>query len=170
MGIRLEYILILLLIAIIGFTTNIELTSAVSIVNSTNKELEFKDTVFTEVNEKNIQARLFSTRGVRTNGVLNLENIIYFTDKIDLLLSNTGRYNGDILYLDGNVSLQEKEGYLYMAEHANYDKTTNILNITSDFIAIKNKNIFQGKSLVYNTLKKELKATGIDAVIYTSEK
>jgi len=170
MGIRLEYVLILTLLVTIGVTTMVKLTNTTRNELVSTKELEFSDTTFIEVDREQMQARSFSTNGVRDAGVLRLKNLTYHTNNIELLLANDGTYNADTLYLDGNVSLQEKEGFLYTTEHAKYNQKTEILDITSAFTAKMNQNIIKGKTLHYNALKKEVNATKIDAIIYTTEK
>ena len=170
MGIRLELVLILVLMVTVGVTTMVKLTNTSYKNLASTKELEFSDTTFIEVDREKMQARSFSTYGVRNAGILRLENLTYHTNNIELLLANKGTYKADILYLDGNVSLQEKEGFFYTTEHAKYNQKTEILNITSAFTAKMNENIIKGKTLHYNAVKKEVNATRIDATIYTTEK
>jgi len=170
MGIRLEYVLIIALLVTVGVTTMVKLTNTTKNGHTSTKELEFFDTTFIEVDREKMQARSFSTHGVRDAGILRLEHIMYTTNNIKLLLANKGTYKEDILYLDGNVSLEEKDGFFYTTEHAKYNQKTEILDITSDFTAKMNENIIKGLTLHYNALKKEVNATSIDAVVYTTKK
>lgn len=170
MGIKLEYIIIFTIILIVTVTTTTKLANKSSNSHFNTKELEFKDTTFIEVDTKKMYARSHCDHGVRVAGVLYLTHLNYHTNNIDLLLANKGTYKKNRLFLDGNISLQEKEGFLYKAEHANYNKTTEILHITSAFTAYMNKNIIHGEDLKYNAKKKEISATGIDALVYTVEK
>ena len=170
MGIKLEYVLIFAIAVTIAVTTTVKLTNKATGASLTKKELEFTDTTFIEVDTQKMQARSYSTYGVRESGVLRLEHLTYHTTNIDLLLANQGTYKQNVLFLDGNVSLQEKEGFFYTTEHANYNQKTEILHITSAFTAHMNQNIIKGKTLDYDAKKKEANATGIDAVIYTTKK
>jgi len=170
MGIRLELVLILVLIMTVGVTTMVKLTNTTQDNLTSTKELEFSNTTFIEVDREKTQARSFSTYGVRDAGVLRLEHLTYHTNNIDLLLANRGMYKANTLYLDGNVSLEEKDGFLYTTEHAKYNQKTEMLDITSAFTAKMHENIIKGKTLHYNALKKEVNATKIDAIIYTTEK
>ena len=170
MGIKLEFILVILIIVTVILTTMVKLTNTKEEHQVSNKELEFSETTFIDVDMKKMQAKLFTTYGVRRAGVLSLDNLRYHTDTIELLVAKKGTYKQNILYLDGDVSLKEKSGYLYTTDHANYNRETEMLHITSDFVAIMDKNIIKGTTLDYNTLRKELNATKIDAVVYTSEK
>ncbi|CAA6825075.1 MAG: Unknown protein [uncultured Sulfurovum sp.] len=167
---RLEVILIVFIAITIGATTMIKLEDTTISNSPLHKEVEFYDTTFVEVNETKLLAKLYSNYGVQKAGVLTLDNVAYTTENIQLLLADKGTYKGDILYLDGNVSLKDFDGYVYRTEHANYDQTSEILNITSSFIAHMDQNIFKGNSLEYHTSKKEANASRVEAVFYTTDK
>lgn len=134
------------------------------------KELEFSDTTFTEVDQQRMQAYVFSRYGVRDDGVLSLHNLTYHTANLQLLFSNQARYQGDTLYLDGNVTLVDKEGFTYTTQSANYNQKTEILYVSSPFNAKLGQNSIKGDSLRYNAVKKEADASKIDAVLYTTKK
>ena len=170
MGIKLEQVLIASIIATIGVTTMVKLSNSTGYNKTSSKEMEFSDTTFIEVDREKMQSKSFATKGIRDNGVLRVKNLTYSTDSIELLLADEGKYHEDILYLDGDVRLKEKEGYTYATEHAQYNQKTEILTVTSNFFAHMDKNTIRGTSLQYNVLKKELNATMVDAVIYTTEK
>ena len=170
MGIKLEYLLLILIVVIIFVTTTVKLTNTESNSTHSNKELEFVDTTFIEVDTQKMQAKLYTPKGVRQNGLLTLNKINYYTPTIDSLLADTGRYKDNILHLDGHVSLKETTGNLYKTEHAIYDQKKEVLTITSPFVAYMDRNIFHGDTLVYNAITKEANATKIDAVVYPAEK
>ena len=134
------------------------------------KELEFTDTTLTEVNTATMQGRSFGSYGIRDAGVLTLYDINYHTNDIQSLRAKKGTYKGDKLYLDGNITVNQKEGFDYSAQHAVYNKKTKILDITSAFTGIMDRNTIHGYTLRYDTQKKEAFGKRIDAVVYTSEK
>ena len=112
MGIRLEFVLLIVIIITLIVTTMSELTDT-SIVNKTmHKELEFKDTIFIEVDQNKMESKLFSTYGIRDTGILKLKNIKYYTSNIKELLADKGVYKNNTLYLDGQVKLTEKDGFI----------------------------------------------------------
>jgi len=170
MGLRLEILLVIILVSIIVLTTMVKFSNNENTKQNKSKELEFLDTTFIEVDQEKLQAHSFATYGVRDAGVLSLEHLRYKTDNIKLLLADKGKYVQNILYLDGNVSLEETDGYTYTTEHARYNQQNETLEISSAFIARRNKNIFKGTWLLYNAYSKEVNATRMDAVFYTSEK
>ena len=170
MELRLETILVLAIVVIVTGSVTLELDNSIKKNEIFTKELEFTNTTFTEVDTKKLQGRAYGTYGIRDDGVLSLDNLVYFTETIKYLISDKGKYIGDEIYLNGNVILEENQGYNYKTQQASYNQKTEILNVTAPFVAISDKNIIKGDTLIYNTRKKEAYGTAIDAVLYTAEK
>ena len=170
MGLRLEVLITLVIVAILSVTLMVKFTHKAFVGERFTKELEFTDTTLTEVDTETMQGRAFGSHGIRDAGVLVLYNIKYHTNNIELLRAKKATYKGDKLYLDGNITLNQKEGFDYSAEHAVYDKKTKILDITSAFSGIMDRNTIHGYTLRYDMQKKEAFGKRIDAVVYTTEK
>jgi hypothetical protein len=170
MGLKLEIILIIAMIAIVSVSVTVEIKNKKIVKKEPTIELEFTHTTFTEVDVNKTQGVAFGTYGIRDAGVLTVENLRYSTDSIKELRAKRGIYKGDKIYLDHNITVNQKVGFDYTAEHAIYDKKTEMLDITSPFTAIMNENIIHGNSLRYDTKNKKAFATDIDAVVYTKEK
>jgi len=170
MGIRLEWFVILLIVITIGSATVVKLTNTQESTKSKSKELEFYKTAFTEVDTNKMQSQSFVNVGTRIEGVLTLKDLMYRTENISYLVADKATYKNNMLLLEDNVRLEEKLGYTYTTEHARYNQKSEILTINASFIAKKGKNIFRGTSLCYDSIKKEMNATQVDAMIYTTEK
>ena len=170
MGLKLETLIIVAIVAIISVTLMVKFKHNVSAGERFTKELEFTDTTLTEVDTDTMQGRAFGSYGIRDAGVLTLHDIRYHTNNIQSLRAKKATYKGDKLYLDGNITVNQKEGFDYSAQHAVYNKKTKILDITSAFTGIMDKNTIHGYTLRYDTQKKEAFGKRIDAVVYTSEK
>ena len=170
MGVKLEFVVILAVLVIVTGAMILKVDQSAVKNTIFTKELEFTNTTFTEVDTQKLQGRAYGTYGIRDNGVLSLDNLVYFTETIKYLIADKGMYVGDVLNLDGNIVLEEQEGYNYTTQQASYDQKTEILNVTAPFVATRDKNIIKGDTLVYNTRKKEAYGTTIDAVVYTSVK
>jgi hypothetical protein len=170
MGLKLEIVLILAIVVILigSFTT--ELSNDITQKNLSTKELEFTETTFIEVDTNRTQGVAYSRYGVRKNAILTLHDITYHTDNLKKLSAKRGRYEGDKVYLDDEIKIDQKEGFDYRMQHAVYDKKTEILEITSPFTAQMGQNTIKGEHLHYNARKKEAYAKQIDAVVYTVEK
>ncbi len=170
MGLRVELILFIAIVFIVGGSLTMKLNGNADKVTPFTKELEFVDTTFTEVDTVKLQARAFGTYGVRDDGVLTISNLIYKTETIKSLLANKGTYMGTIIYLEGDVVMNDANGYVYETQQAEYDQASEILNITAPFVATSGKNVIKGDTFTYNTRKEEVYGTVIDAVVYTVEK
>jgi len=170
MGLKLELLLVVLIIATSIVTMSTKLTDQNKKDVVVTKELEFTNTTFTEVTTVKREGVGFGTHGVREAGILTIDNLRYHNDNIELLLADQGRYIGKKVYLDGNVTVHHKPGHDYYTEHAIYDKQEEILYVTSPFVAYMNKNVIHGDTLEYHMREKEAYATNINAVIFTKEK
>lgn len=155
---------------IVSASLLVELSSTLKNNRAFTKDLEFTNTTFIEVDTNKTQGWLFGTYGVRDKEVLTFDNIVFHTDAIDSLMAKRGKYVKDVLYLDGNVVMQEKDGYTYKTQHANYNQKTEMFHISAPFIAVRGQDVMQGKTLRYNMQSKEAFGTCVDAVIYTTEK
>lgn len=170
MGVRLELVLLFIMGVILVLTFGIKVTDIDIKKQFSGKEIEFTDTTFIEVDMKAMQSIAHSSYGVRINGVLMLDELNYHSNNLELLRAKKGTYSDDKIFLDGDVFIRQKEGFEYRAQHAVYDKATEILDVISPFFAKMNENTMQGNSMRYNLRQKEVLATDIAAVIYTAEK
>ncbi len=170
MGIKLEVLLGVSILLILAAAYTVRLSDNVTSNATPQKELEFTDTTFTEVNTKTLVSTAFGTYGVRKDGVLTIRNLVYHTASIEHLWADEGRYMGDRVSLDGNIRIKQKEGFHYSAEHATYNKQNGILLITSRFTATMDKNTLHGNTARYDTRRKVFVGKEIDAVVYTAEK
>ena len=170
MGLRLEFVLVVAIVGILAGSLLLKLTKTNTKSEAFTNELEFTDTMLIEVDTQKVLSNSYGTYGVRYRGVFTLKDLVYSTDTIESLVAKKGRFQGEILYLDGSVVLKEKGGYTYKTEHANYSQKTDILNITAPFVGVRDKNIIKGNTLRYDTRKKEAFGTKIDSVLYTAKK
>jgi lipopolysaccharide assembly outer membrane protein LptD (OstA) len=169
MGIKLEFLLAVLIVTMLSLAYTVKLSDDTAMKKPSKKEMEFTDTTFTEVDTQKLISTSFGKYGMREGGILIVNDLVYHTDSIELLLANRGRYIGEKVYLEGNVRMKQKEGYNYRAENAVYDKKMQIFTITSKFTAMMDKNIVQGNTAQYDTRKKILVAKEVEAVVYTAE-
>ncbi len=166
----LKFLITVLIGLIISVSLLVELSNSKDKDKAFTKDLEFTNTTFIEVNTEKMQGWTYGTFGVRDRGVLKLDNVVFHTENIESLTAKKGKYMKNILYLNGDVVMHEKDGYTYKTQHANYHQNTEVLNITSPFTAERGQDVMVGKTLKYNTAKKEAFGTNVDAVLYTTEK
>ncbi len=170
MGLKLEFILILLIAAILAITLSVKIINKEkSIEKVSTKELEFTNSTFTEVDTNKTIAIAYGTHGVRDRGILTIDNFKYNSKSVKKLTSKIAIYKKDKIYLNDNVVFNQKEGYNYYTDHAIYSKKTQIINIISPYKAEMGKNIIYGNTLKYHTKEKKVFSTNINATLYTKE-
>ena len=170
MGLKIEWVLLVAIVVIVGGSFTIKLNDNANKHKSFTKELEFTYTTFTEVDTKKLQARAYGTSGMRDDGVLTINELVYQTETIESLVAKRGTYMGSVVYLEGDVVMDDTDGYTYETQQAEYNQETEILNITAPFVARREGNSIKGDTLTYDTRKKEVYGTIIDAIVYTVEK
>jgi hypothetical protein len=149
MELKLEWVLVFAISVIITGAMVLEVDSSIKKNNTFTKELEFTNTTFTEVDTKRLHGRAYGTYGIHDNGVLSLENLVYFTDSIKYLIADKGDYVGDVLNLEGNIILEEKQGYHFSTQKASYHQLKEVLNAVTPFVATQENNSIEGDTLVY---------------------
>lgn len=170
MALRIEHILFILSIAISLTAFTVVLKEDKKSKQNFTKELVFTDTTFIEVDTLSQKSTAYSTYGVRNNAILYVDNVEYKTQNIQSLVAKKANFDGNMLYLKGDVILHANNGYTYKTQAANYNDRSEILNITAPYVATQKENIIEGESLRYHLPTKETTGTSIDAVLYTIEK
>lgn len=170
MELKIETVLFVAIVSIIGGSLTVKLNKNATTNKPFTKELEFTKTTFTEVNTLKMQGRAYGTYGVLENGVLSFDNFVYYSETIRSLLSRKGRYVENTFYLDGNVTMEDTQGYTYKTEHAHYNQKSEILYITDPYVIRKALHVIQGDTLEYDTRNKVLYGKTINAEIYTADK
>jgi len=153
MGIRLESLLLVSIVAIVAFSLTLKLGGDIPSYTPSGKLLEFNATTFIEVDQSRLLSRTFSRYGVKHAELFTLEHIRYHTDTIEQLSAR-------------NVTLHQKQGFDYHTEHAVYEKKQAILTLTSSFVAQMNENLIRGARLRYDTRSKAVLAHEVNATLY----
>lgn len=169
MAIRLEWIVVAAIVVISALSYFVKFSSQSGGGVHATRELEFHDTTFLEVDQNGILGDAYARVGIREKGVLHMRHLDYRTDAIRLLHADSGTFEAVKIYLDGNVTVDEKSGLHYRTENIVYNKQTKILHVTSPFEATLAKNSFKGNELIYDTRRKEVTASMVEAVLFPVE-
>ncbi len=170
MALKIEFVFIVAIVGIVIASFTVKLNDSQSKVKPMTKELEFTDTTFTEVDTKQLQGRAHGMSGVREKGVLTVYHLQYHTNSIDSLVAKKGTYMGKIIYLEGDVVTDYKDGYHIETQQAEYNQKSGVLNVTAPFVLTKEKNLLRGDTLTYNAHTQQMYGTMIDATLYTVDK
>jgi len=169
MGLRIEWIALVTIAAMLVFSYLITADQKKREEYRFSKEMEVFHSTTIEVNSTGVESRLVSDYAVKEGKELRLKKVIYSEANIEELRADRGRYLDEKLYLDGHVYLLQKNGYIYQGEHAIYDKKKRVLDVTGRFSAYINRNIIHGSHLHYDLDEKSATAENIDAILYTDD-
>ena len=165
MGIRIEWILIVMIVSIVLFSYSVNIKSNQVSNTSLHKDLEFFDTTFCEVNTTSTIHTLYTQYGVLQNKQLSIKYISYSDTNIDYISAKNAMIYDDILYLKDDVKVEQKDGYRYLANEVIYNKKTKILDIPTQFKAIMSQNEIVGTNLRYDSNQKTLVASQLKAIL-----
>ncbi|MEA3419194.1 MAG: hypothetical protein U9Q90_07305 [Campylobacterota bacterium] len=165
---RIEWIAITMILIMLGVSYLIKADQNKAKKITFSKEMEVYHSTTIEVSTNGVESRLYTDFGVREQGKFKLTRIIYRGKSVEELKAEKGRIIGDKIYLDHNVTLLQKNGYIYKGDHAIYDKNKEFLQVTSPFVAYMDHNVIHGVNLQYDVKKKVATAENVNAVIYTN--
>jgi len=163
---RIEWLSVMMILVMLGVSYLIKADQHKAKKITFFKEMEIYSSVTIEVNTSGVDNRLYSDYGVKEKGELRLTNVTYAGNSIKELKAEKGRYINDKIYLDHNVTLLQKNGYIYKGDHAIYDKSKEFLQVTSPFVAYIDRNVIHGVNFQYDIKKKVATAENVNAVIY----
>jgi len=170
MVIRLEAIIILLIILISTGAFMLKLKPKSLSINNISKDLEFKKTMFIEVDTEDKLDQMYAKHGIRYQETWTFDNLDYHSKDIKILKGLKGIYTEGILYLHGDVYMENTEGYRCNTQEAYYNQVMEKLYVIAPFVAKQGKNDFKGKELEYDVKNKEVFSKEVNAVFYTVKK
>jgi len=165
MAIKVEWVLLALIISIMGLSYEFKTTKSKHHKSKSMKDLEFYDTIFSKVDTNGFISKIDTTYGVLESKVLKLKHINYKDKTISKLLANSAIKYDKIMYLEGNVSLFQVDGFEYYTQKAIYDKVKKTLVSPEKFNANKANDYIDGEHLIYHLDKKVAKASNVHAII-----
>ncbi len=167
---KIEWLAIIMILIMLGVSYLIKVENDKAKNKNSAKEFEVFDSVTVEINATDVKSILYSDYTVQKNGNMQMIWPDYSGKTAKKLRSKFGRSIGDKFYLDMNVTMLQDNGYYYEADHAVYDKKSDIFYTTSPFVAyVHGGNIIHGINLKYHIKEKITTAENVDAVFYTDD-
>ena len=167
---RIELLALLMIVLMLGVSYLIKVKNERMKNNASAKELEIFDSVTVEINASEVKSKIFADYTVKMGAELKMKHLLYTGKTAEVLKSEYGRSVGDLIYLDGNISLLQDNGYYYKAEHARYNKKSELLYVTSPFTAyLSGGTVIRGSNLKYDSKQKITTAETVDAFFFTAD-
>jgi len=169
MGLRIEWILFILIVFVISISFVIDISGYDIDKYKKQKDLEFYDTVFSEVNQTDRISMLKTKHGVQYNNILSLQDIDYSDNAVESLVSKKAIMENDVILLEDNVSLHQRGDFVYMTQKAFYYKNKSILRVPNDFFSYRLNDTIGGTFMIYDLKTKIINADNVKAVLQMVE-
>ncbi len=169
MVIKIEWALILAMAVTIWLSLTVSFQDKIN-PSKDNKELEFNNTIFTEVNTTGPVSQAYAKTGMQKAGVLTLEQVSYKKGGKNEIVANKATYTKDEILLQGDVKVIQDGGFVYSTQEAVYNPKSKTFTSPTPFVASMGQNTFSGKKLDYDLQNKEAKSQKIHAIIFMQDK
>jgi len=120
-----------------------------------------------ELDEDGLITLMYGTKAKRYSNRYDVSNIDYTDNSKEFtsnMKANHGLYKENIVYLDGDVEFDRKDGLRYFSQKAVYNKKTEVASTNVDFNATMGLSKLYGTSIVINNNKNTIKSKDIYAI------
>ena len=169
MVIKIEWALILAMAVTIWLSLTVSFQDRIN-TSKDNKELEFNNAIFTEVNTTGPVSQAYAKTGMQKAGVLTLEQVSYKKGGKNEIIANKAIYNKDEVILQGDVKVIQNGGFVYSTQEAVYNPKSKTFTSPTPFVATMGKNTLSGKKLDYDLSKQRGKKPKDHATIFMQDK
>ncbi|SHO81048.1 hypothetical protein MNB_SV-15-205 [hydrothermal vent metagenome] len=128
------------------------------------KEVEFINSKIVEVDTNSILNTTYASRLYRVKDSTIMINMRFSSSSILLLKSKQAIDKNNNIYLYDNIEFHRDRGFIYYTDKAVYHRSSEILNIDKRFKAIRDNDIFIGKSMEYNAKIGAVTAKNTDSI------
>ncbi|CAA6804530.1 MAG: Unknown protein [uncultured Sulfurovum sp.] len=171
MGIRIEYLLILVVGLLIFSILNINPTSLAAKSAKGNKEVEFQNIALYDIKQDEPAQIMFASDMVKYENHLDMNNIDLKDENGYQILSKRAIYNDNYIYMDTGVKVFNNDGLKFSTRSLNYNIETKDIKTVQPFMLEFNSSIIQGENLLLNLEDKKLSADNIEAkIVFVSKK
>ena len=170
MAVKIFAIILLLLIMEITFLSTKEPVT----LEISHPKLDFSDITF-----ENLDAYLFTVEGLRGeleasraliykdhDELYDIYAILYFSDHNDTLSARKADYRGEILHLSDDIVYRSNDTFLLKSNDLVYNIDTEVAVSQTPFLLEQNSSKATGDHLIYDAIKREVKAKD---VVFTIE-
>ena len=170
MAIRIEYLLVLvfamLIAAVFGFTP----TSREAISGKLDKEVQFENFELFNLKTSDSSQKIYASNAVKYENYIKFNNVNVSDDLGHKLLSDTARYEEDLLSMNSNVKVSRDDGIDFRTENLSYDLKKKIITTLAPFTLEVNQSVIRGERLVLEVKNRVISADNVDASIWFDPK
>jgi len=164
MGLRIEYLLLLVLLILGATLLWIHPKSQVATSVKGDKEIAFQNFSFSDIKETEPSNRVSASKMVKYEKYIALDNID-LQDESGRILSQKAIYENDFVQMEQGVTLLRNDGLKFLTNSLNYNLKTKDIKSAKPFILEFNASTIQGENLALNMNNKIITADNIEAKI-----
>jgi len=165
MGLRIEYLLVVLLVILAATLLWINPKSKEAISVKGDKEIAFQNFSFYNIKETESAESLSSSKMVKYEKYVALDNIDLQDESGYRILSSKAIYENEIIQMDKGVTILRNDGLKFSTKSLNYNLKTKDIKTVKAFMLEFNTSIIQGENLALNMNNKIITADNIEAKI-----
>lgn len=142
------------------------------VLKSEKKEvpiLELNDFIIFELDTEGLNTKLLGSHAFKFTNRYEIDNVDYTDAKNELsdnLTAKHGRYQDDIIDLEGDVHYKRIDGVRFDSQEAQYKNKLGIVSTQKDFILYQNESWFSGTKLLFDTKKESYSALSVEGLYY----
>jgi len=165
MGLRIEYLLLLVLLILGATLLWIHPKSQVATSVKGDKEIAFQNFSFSDIKETEPSNRVSASKMVKYEKYIALDNIDLQDESGYRILSQKAIYENDFVQMEQGVTLLRNDGLKFLTNSLNYNIKTKDIKSAKPFILEFNASTIQGENLALNMNNKIITADNIEAKI-----
>jgi len=135
-----------------------------------SKEVEFSDAKIVEVNRDQIKSITHAKRIYKTKKELLMFGVKFENSFKDILTSHKAIQKAKEIHFYKDVKFLRNSGFTYYTNRAIYNQKSEVLTITTQFKAVRDKDTFYGKSMVYYSDGGYIDAKKVDSILLLEQK
>jgi len=165
MGLRIEFLLLLVLLILGATLLWINPKSQVATSVKGDKEIAFENFSFYDIKEAKPSERISASKMVKYEKYIALENIDLQDESGYRIVSQKAIYENDSVQMEQGVTLLRNDGLKFLTNSLNYNLKTKDIKSVKPFILEFNASTIQGENLALNMNSKIITADNIEAKI-----
>jgi len=165
MGLRIEYLLLLVLLVLGASIVWINPKSQAAHSSKGDKEIAFQNFSLYEIKKDKPSTIVSASKMVKYENYLDMDEIDLQDESGYRILSQKAIYEQEFVYMDKGVNILRNDGLKFSTKSLNYNIETKEIKTVKPFILEFNASIIQGENLALNMNNKIITADNIEAKI-----
>jgi len=135
-------------------------------------QLELKNFVIHEYDQQKLKTILSGSEGKRFKTYYDVKDLNFTNNEetyVENMVSDYGKYEGDVITLKSRVHYQKNDGSNFSASYVVYDRNSSLVTTEGAFKLWKGTDRMQGENLIYNSETGIMKAQTIRGIYLIRE-